>query len=167
MSEPHGLPHQTPLYMGFSRQEYWSGLPFPPGNLPNPGIKPMSPASPVLAGGFFTSEPPGKPIYTYIHTHTMMEYCSIIKNENSPFATTWVDLEGIMLSVRSQRKTNTLYVITYMWNLKKRGCMYTYSSLGEGNGCLLQYSCLENPLDRWAWQATVHGVTKNQTQLRN
>ena len=74
----------------------------------------MSPASPVLAGGFFTTEPPGKPIYTYIHTHTMMEYCSIIKNENSPFATTWVDLEGIMLSVRSQRKTNTLYVITYM-----------------------------------------------------
>ena len=109
---------QTPLSRGFSRQEYWSGLPFPPGNLPYPGIKPMSPASPVLAGGFFTTEPPGKPIYTYIHTHTMMEYCSIIKNENSPFATTWVDLEGIMLSVRSQRKTNTLYVITYMWNLK-------------------------------------------------
>ena len=45
--------------------------------------------------------------------------------------------------------------------------MYTYSSLGEGNGCPLQYSCLENPLDRQAWQATVHGVTKNQTQLRN
>ena len=42
----------------FSRQEYWSGLPFPPpGDLPNPGIKPMSP---VLAGEFFTTEPPGK-----------------------------------------------------------------------------------------------------------
>ena len=40
--------------MGFSRQEYWSGLPFPiPGNLPNPGVKPKSPA---LAGGFFTTE---------------------------------------------------------------------------------------------------------------
>ena len=37
--------HQAPLSMGFSRQEYWSGLPFPsPGNLPNPGIKPRSPA---------------------------------------------------------------------------------------------------------------------------
>ena len=37
---------QAPLSMGFSRQEYWSGLPFPsPGNLPNPGIKPRSPAS--------------------------------------------------------------------------------------------------------------------------
>ena len=38
-------------------------------------------------------------------------------------------------------------------------------SLGEGNGNPLQYSCLENPMDRGAWQATVHGVTKNQTRL--
>ena len=44
--------------MGFSRQEYWSGLPFPsPENLPDPGIKP---SSPPLAGGFFTTEPPVK-----------------------------------------------------------------------------------------------------------
>ena len=35
----------------------------------------------------------------------------------------------------------------------------------EGNGCLLQYSCLENSMDRGAWQATVQGVTKSQTQL--
>ena len=46
--------------MGFPRQEYWSGLPFAsPGDLPDPGIKP---AFPVLAGGFFTTEPPGKPM---------------------------------------------------------------------------------------------------------
>ena len=46
--------------MGFSRQEDWSGLPFPsPGDLPDPGVKPTSPA---LAGGFFTTEPPGKPL---------------------------------------------------------------------------------------------------------
>ena len=44
--------HQTPLTMGLSQQEYWSGLPFPPpGDLPDPGIEP---ASPALAGGFFT-----------------------------------------------------------------------------------------------------------------
>ena len=50
---------QSPLSMGFSRQEYQSGLPFPsPGDLPDPGIKP---ASPALAGGFFTTEPPGQP----------------------------------------------------------------------------------------------------------
>ena len=46
--------HQAPLSMGFSRQEYWSGLPFPSGDLPNPGIKPLSPASPALAAGFLT-----------------------------------------------------------------------------------------------------------------
>ena len=51
--------HQAPLSMRFSRQEHWSGLPFPsPGDLPDPGIEPMSP---VLAGGFFTTEPPRKP----------------------------------------------------------------------------------------------------------
>ena len=51
--------HQAPLSMGFPRQEYWSGLPFPPpGDLPDPGIELVSPA---LAGGFFTTEPPGKP----------------------------------------------------------------------------------------------------------
>ena len=48
------LAHQAPLSMGFSRQEYWRGLPFPPlGDLPDPGVEPMSLVSPVLAGGFF------------------------------------------------------------------------------------------------------------------
>ena len=52
---------QAPLSMGFSTQEYWGGLPFPPpGDLPNPEIKPVSPASPSLAGRYFTAEPPGK-----------------------------------------------------------------------------------------------------------
>ena len=47
---------QAPLSMGFSRQEYWSGLPFPsPGDLPNPGIEPASRTSPALAGRFFTT----------------------------------------------------------------------------------------------------------------
>ena len=53
--------HQAPLSMGFSRQEYWSGLPFPPpGDLPNPGIELLSPASLALSGRFFTAAPPGK-----------------------------------------------------------------------------------------------------------
>ena len=47
---------QAPLSMGFSRQGYWSGLPFPsPGDLPDPGIEPMSLTSPTLAGVFFTT----------------------------------------------------------------------------------------------------------------
>ena len=48
--------HQAPLSTGFSRQEYWSGLPRPPpGNLPNPGIETVSLTSPALAGGCFTT----------------------------------------------------------------------------------------------------------------
>ena len=51
--------------MGFPRQEYWSGLPFPPPeDPPNPGTELASPVSPVLAGGVFTTEPPGKPQHT-------------------------------------------------------------------------------------------------------
>ena len=54
---------QAPLSMEFPRQEYWNGLPFPaPGALPDPGIKPVSLASSVLAGGFFTTTPPGMPM---------------------------------------------------------------------------------------------------------
>ena len=55
---PWTIACQAPLSIGFPRQGYWSGLPLPsPGNLPDPGIKPTSPA---LASGFFTTEPPGK-----------------------------------------------------------------------------------------------------------
>ena len=78
---------QALLSMGFSRQEYWSGLPLPtPEDIPDSGIKSTSPATPALEGGFFTTEPPGKPP--------------------------------------------------------------------------LQYFCLENPMDRRAWRATVRGVAK-------
>ena len=52
---PQTVAHQAPLSMGFSRQEYWSGLPFPPPGDLNPGIKPESHMSPTLAGKFFTT----------------------------------------------------------------------------------------------------------------
>ena len=56
---PWTVAHQAPLSMGFSRQEYWSGLPFPsPGDLPNPGIEPGSPA---LQADSLPTEPLGKP----------------------------------------------------------------------------------------------------------
>ena len=56
---PWTVARQAPLSVGFSRQEYWSGLPFPsPGDLPDPGIEPGSPA---LQADSLPSEPPGKP----------------------------------------------------------------------------------------------------------
>ena len=66
--------------MEFSRQELWSGLTFPsPGDLPNQGIKPTSPA---LAGGFFTTEPQEKPWYTLnIHTFISVKVGGLKKKE--------------------------------------------------------------------------------------
>ena len=64
--------HQAPLSMGFSRQEYWSGLPFPsPGDLPDPGIEPRSP---TLQADALTSAPPGKPLIlnTSLFSHSVM-----------------------------------------------------------------------------------------------
>ena len=63
------MAHQAPLSVGFPRQEYWSGLPFPfPGDPLDPRIEPTSLMSPALTGRFFfflPLVPPGKPIYTH------------------------------------------------------------------------------------------------------
>ena len=60
---PWTVAYQAPPSMEFSRQEYWSGLPFPsPGDLPNPGIEPRSPA---LQAEALPSEPPGKPQWSF------------------------------------------------------------------------------------------------------
>ena len=62
---------QAPLSMGFSRQEFWSGLPFPsPGNLPIPGIKPRSPALQVDS---LPAEPPGKPKNTGVGSPSLLQ----------------------------------------------------------------------------------------------
>ena len=75
--------------MGFPRQEYWSGLPFPfPGDLPDSGIEPMSLKSPTLVGGFFT------------------------------ISTTWEALEGIMLSEISQTQIDKYYMIALICGIK-------------------------------------------------
>ena len=67
---PGTVAHQALLFMGFSRQEYWSGLPFlSPGDLPNPEIEPVSLMSPALAGGFGTIVPPD--IFTDVHRITV------------------------------------------------------------------------------------------------
>ena len=101
------------MSMEFTRQEYWSELPFPTlRDLPDPGIKLMSLATPVLAGQFFTIEPPGN------------------LSANA----------GDAVSIPGSGRPP-----------------------GEGNGYLLQYSCLGNPMDRGAWWVTVHRVSKSQT----
>ena len=88
--------------MRFSRQEYWSELPFPSlGDLPNPGIEPMFPE---LAGWV---EPQGKPIMEY--------YSAIKKYKIMPFVATWIDIEIVILSEVNQKKT--YHIILLIWGI--------------------------------------------------
>ena len=57
-------------------------------------------------------------VYTHTHTHTMEYYSAIQKNKILPFAATWLDLEGIMLSEISQTEKDTHCTLSHMWNLK-------------------------------------------------
>ena len=70
---------QAPLSMEFSRLGYWSGLPCPPpGDLPDPGLEPVSLASPALQAGSFPTEPPGSPLFvvhSYLKYHLSRIYC--------------------------------------------------------------------------------------------
>ena len=78
--------------MEFSRPEYWSGVPFPiPGDLPDPGIKPMSPASPALAGRFFATEPPGKPKITSSRPKRLWSPFSIFRSSGDEENVRWSD----------------------------------------------------------------------------
>ena len=76
---PWAIAHKAPLSMGFSRQEYWSGLPFPsPGDLPKPEIES---ASPALAGRFFTTNATW--LYNIDITKTRIDYITIDSSHRS------------------------------------------------------------------------------------
>ena len=84
---PWTVAHQAPLSMIFSRQEYWSGLPFPsPGDLPNPGIEPVYPA---LAGGFFTIESPGKPKQYFNKTQICLRFSITFPSPWCKYSVPW------------------------------------------------------------------------------
>ena len=81
------IAHQASLSMAFSEHE-WSGLPCPPpGDLSDPGIKPMSLTSPALAGRFFTLVPPGKPLFPY----NGILFCDEMKQAIKP----WKNMEDL------------------------------------------------------------------------
>ena len=76
--DPVTVAREAPLSMGFSRQEHWSGLPSPPpGDLPDPGSEPGSPA---LAGRFFTTEPPGKTEIEFVNPIVTLLTLAVRKN---------------------------------------------------------------------------------------
>ena len=131
--------------MKFSRQEYWSGLLFPsPGDLPNPrdqtGIM-----SPALTGRFFTN-------YS-ICLSFILHICKII-------FTIILILYGFPGGPSGKNTPANAGGLREAYSTPGLG-----RSPGEGNSNLLQYSCLENSMDGGAYRATVHGVSKSQTQL--
>ena len=154
--------------MGFSRQEYWNGLPYPPpGDLPDPGFKP---ASSALAGRFFITEPSGKPSTVAAHKHVW--HC-ITK---LPISSLWAQYEAFPNYIRAAFGNPREGKGLPRWcSGKESSCQCrrwdsgsisgSRRSPGEGNGTSLQYSCLGNPMDRGAWWATVHEVTDSWTQL--
>ena len=135
---------QAPLSKAFPRQEHWNGLPFPPpGDLPDPGMEPESPASPALAGGFSTTELPGKPE-------------RLNRNAINMRFPRWCLCTEPGCQCRRQE----------MWVRGMNSIPGWGRALGEGHGNPLQYSCLEKPMDKGACWATVHRVAQSRTRLR-
>ena len=88
---PWTAAYQAPLSMEFSRQKYWSGLPFPsPGDLPNPGIEPRSPA---LQANSLPSEPPGKLQYLHLSNNIW----NILKGPASALSPAWLSASQHLL----------------------------------------------------------------------
>ena len=99
-------------------------------------------------------------MHPYINSNTNNRILlSHRKNEIMPFSATWMELENFPggSAIKNLPVNAGDTGSTPGWG----------KSPGERNGNPLLYSCLENPMDREAWWATVHGVAKNQTQLSN
>ena len=125
---PWTIVQQAPLSIGFPRQEYWNGLPFPsPEDLLNPGIKPTSPA---LAGGFYATEPPGKPLVLY---KLYLWFNSII----TPFFYLWISCLGwrgrylipMLARARTHTHTNSPWILSNFFD-----CLYTIDLIVYNNG---------------------------------
>ena len=157
LCDPMDYSFQGPLSMGFSRQEYWSGLLFPsPGDPPNPGVEPASPAlavdslplhhlgSPFVWVSFFN-------YFVYIFRRIVLDHMIILFNFLKNCQTVF---HGICTILHSHQQCMRILISPYPYqHAIFHFLFYGYPSgcHGEGNGTPLQYSCLGNPMDGGAW----------------
>ena len=132
-------PWQDTLAMGFSRQEYWSGLPFPAsGDLPNPGIKPVSPACVSCIGRWI--------LYPMSHVGVV-----------NPILLLYSFPQYFPAGSHGKESACNAGDLALIPGLGRFP--------GAGHGNPLECSYLENPMDKGAWWATVRGVAKSWTRL--
>ena len=163
--------------MGFSRENFWNGLPFPsPGDLPNPGIKSVSHMSSTLAGRFFTTSATclGTPLKILLGPY----YISNGKSFPDSFVilSFWFDPRRqwhptpVLLPGKSHGRRSL--VGCSPWGCEESDTTewlhfhFSLSCTGEGNGNPLQCSCLENPRNGGARWAAVYGVAQSWTRLK-
>ena len=157
---PWTVASQAPLSMAFSRQEYWGGLPFPPpGDVPDPGIEPASSVSRALQADSFTTEDLS-PCSERCHTlspkaHPCTPSAAAKSLQSCP--TRCHPVDG---SPPGSPVPGILQETFGAGSIPGSG-----KCPGGGHGNPLQYSCLDNPMNRGAWWATVHGVAESQAQL--
>ena len=117
---PGTVAHQAASFMGFSRLEYWSGLPCPPpGDLPDPGIEPIAPASPALTDGFFTTEPPEKPHFCHPtvklnHNYTYTLFILPLLPPSYPSRPPQSTRQGFLCYTATSHQLSILYLIVYI-----------------------------------------------------
>ena len=189
---PWTVAYQAPPPTGLSRQEYWSGVPFPsPGDLSNPGIEPRFP---TLQADALLSKPPGKPCskprgyrdeqnpITQKNGEGKLQ--GKVGERGSPEAESRAWKTEVTVAVKMLKHTDKTSRAKNQRDPKGFPCSSVGKesacsagdpglipglgrSPGEGNGNPLQYPCLENLMDRGAWWAAVHGVTKRWARLSN
>ncbi|KAI4548572.1 hypothetical protein MG293_000902 [Ovis ammon polii] len=150
---PWTIIHQAPLSMGFPSHEFQNGLPFPsPGNIPDPSIKPMSPAlagelvdpgtelsSPALGADVLPTELHGKPGNAQVDRKPKGPHMA--KKE----------MKNLNRYLPSKGTSQVVLVVKNM----------SSNANGEGDSNPLQYSCLENPVDRGDWWSALHEVAQS------
>ena len=143
------IAQQAPLSLGFLRQEYWRRLPFPtPWDLPNPGIRPMSPA---LAGGFFTTEPPGKTQKWFLWFYFLYTINVLVAYSQPCPKMTWV---GWCISVPTPHCNRVSTTESAIWDhvhILKKHLMYLCSfrvSIMSGNYCINNFLLVKRRLEK-------------------